>query len=63
MGKSFIGGSNIESNKVKHLKIPFKFKYITSDIMVTVEAFELVGIQKNVSKWNTFIGHSDNDIE
>ena len=44
MGKNFSGGSNIESNKIKHLKIPFKFKYITSDILVTAQAFELIGI-------------------
>jgi len=36
--------SNIEANKIKHLKIPFKFKYITSDIIVTIQAFELNGI-------------------
>ena len=36
MGKQFAGSQNIEGNKTKHLKIPFKFKYITSDIVVTV---------------------------
>jgi hypothetical protein len=36
--------SNIEGNKIKHLKIPFKFKYVGSDVIVTVEAYELLDV-------------------
>ena len=36
MLKGWGSNSNIEANKIKHLKIPFKFKYVTSDILVTV---------------------------
>jgi len=44
MLKGWGSNSNLEGNKIKHLKIPFKFKYVMSDIHVTVQAYEILDI-------------------